>query len=67
MSVMWSKLSIPFKSKKPTNGKKYFSILILGGSQGAEIFGKVIPSVINMLKTKIAQGLKDKESAATGE
>ena len=38
--------------KKITNEKKDFSILILGGSQGAEIFGKVIPKVINMLKVK---------------
>jgi len=37
---------------KKTIDKKYFSILVLGGSQGAEIFGKVIPPVINMLKKK---------------
>ena len=29
-----------------------FSILVLGGSQGAEIFGKVIPKVIKMIKDK---------------
>ena len=29
-----------------------FSILVLGGSQGAEIFGKVIPEVIKMIKMK---------------
>ncbi len=34
------------------NNEKVFSILILGGSQGAEIFGKVIPPVIKMLKDK---------------
>ena len=34
--------------KKDNEGK--FSILILGGSQGAEIFGKIIPHVIKMLK-----------------
>jgi UDP-N-acetylglucosamine--N-acetylmuramyl-(pentapeptide) pyrophosphoryl-undecaprenol N-acetylglucosamine transferase len=35
------------------NGKKnFFSILVLGGSQGAEIFGKVIPTVMKMLKDK---------------
>ena len=27
-----------------------FSILVLGGSQGAEIFGIVIPPVIKMLR-----------------
>ena len=34
------------------NNEKVFSILILGGSQGAEIFGKVIPPVIKMFKDK---------------
>ena len=29
---------------------KIFSILVLGGSQGAEIFGNVIPEVIKMIK-----------------
>jgi len=32
------------------NNKENFSILILGGSQGAEIFGKVVPAVIKMIK-----------------
>jgi len=32
-----------------------FNILVLGGSQGTEIFGKIIPKVIKMLKDK---GLK---------
>jgi len=31
---------------------KIFSILVLGGSQGAEIFGKVIPPAIKMIKDK---------------
>ena len=30
--------------------KENFSILVLGGSQGAEIFGKVVPSVIKKIK-----------------
>jgi len=34
--------------KKEHNDK--FSILVLGGSQGAEIFGKIIPEVIKKLK-----------------
>ena len=34
------------------NNNKIFSILILGGSQGADIFGKVIPHVIKKLKDK---------------
>ena len=36
--------------KNNTQGK--FSILVLGGSQGAEIFGKVIPEAIKMIKDK---------------
>ena len=34
------------------NNKKNFSILVLGGSQGAEIFGKIIPEVINMINKR---------------
>ena len=32
------------------NDNKKFSILILGGSQGAEIFGKIIPPTIKLIK-----------------
>ena len=32
--------------------KNNFSLLILGGRQGAEIFGKIIPSVIKMIKNE---------------
>jgi len=35
---------------KVNNDRKKFSILVLGGSQGAEIFGEVIPTVIKMIK-----------------
>jgi len=35
---------------KTHDNKKNFSILVLGGSQGAEIFGKVIPEAIKMIK-----------------
>ena len=37
-------------SFKENNNKRKFSILVLGGSQGAEIFGKVIPTVVKMIK-----------------
>ena len=37
---------------KKNKDKENFSILVLGGSQGAEIFGKIIPPVINMIKDK---------------
>ena len=36
--------------KKKSN--ETFSILVLGGSQGAEVFGKIVPSAIKMLKDK---------------
>ena len=32
------------------NSTKTFSILILGGSQGAEVFGRIVPLAIKMLK-----------------
>ena len=38
---------LKFKKK---NKKENFSILVLGGSQGAKIFGEIIPSVINLIK-----------------
>ncbi len=56
------KISIvgPIINKKIINKKNLkieeksdnFSILVLGGSQGAEIFGKVVPEVIKMLQEK---------------
>ena len=39
------------KTKKNYD-KDNFSLLILGGSQGAEIFGKIIPSVVKMIKNQ---------------
>ena len=42
---------LDYKFKKKEFSKN-FSILVLGGSQGAEVFGKVIPKTINMLKEK---------------
>ena len=41
---------INYSVKKKDNDKNFFSILVLGGSQGADIFGKIIPSTIKMLK-----------------
>jgi UDP-N-acetylglucosamine--N-acetylmuramyl-(pentapeptide) pyrophosphoryl-undecaprenol N-acetylglucosamine transferase len=51
----------PLLSKKIINKKKFeknnnlsnFSIIVLGGSQGAEIFGKVVPEVIKMVKDQV--------------
>ena len=37
---------------KKDNNKENFSILVLGGSQGAAIFGKIIPPVIKMIKNQ---------------
>ena len=41
---------INFLPVKKTISKNSFSVLVLGGSQGAEIFAKVIPNVIKMIK-----------------
>ena len=45
-----SKKIINFPALKKKNNKKNFSILVLGGSQGAEIFGKIIPLVVKKLR-----------------
>ncbi len=41
---------INYSTYEKYNNKKNFSILVLGGSQGAEIFGTIIPPVIKMIK-----------------
>jgi UDP-N-acetylglucosamine--N-acetylmuramyl-(pentapeptide) pyrophosphoryl-undecaprenol N-acetylglucosamine transferase len=41
---------INYSNKENKNNKNYFSILVLGGSQGAKIFGNIIPSVIKKIK-----------------
>ena len=41
---------IDYSTYNKTNPNENFSIIVLGGSQGAEIFGIVIPPVIKMLK-----------------
>jgi UDP-N-acetylglucosamine--N-acetylmuramyl-(pentapeptide) pyrophosphoryl-undecaprenol N-acetylglucosamine transferase len=43
---------INYSSFKENNVKGKFSILVLGGSQGAEVFGRIVPSAIKMLKNK---------------
>tara|TARA_B100000029_G_scaffold409820_1_gene411512 strand:+ start:1361 stop:2446 length:1086 start_codon:yes stop_codon:yes gene_type:complete len=45
-----SKNIINYSKENKKNNNENFSILILGGSQGAEIFGAVLPSVIKRLK-----------------
>ncbi len=52
VGVVLDKKVINFKTKIDKNNKKNFSILIIGGSQGAEIFGKIIPPVIKMIKVE---------------
>ena len=41
---------INYSISKKNNNKENFSILVLGGSQGAAIFGKIIPEVIKKIK-----------------
>ena len=43
---------IQYQNFKKINNNEIFSILVLGGSQGAEIFGKIIPQTIKMIKEK---------------
>jgi UDP-N-acetylglucosamine--N-acetylmuramyl-(pentapeptide) pyrophosphoryl-undecaprenol N-acetylglucosamine transferase len=43
---------INYSISKKNNNKENFSILVLGGSQGAAIFGKIIPEVIKMIKNQ---------------
>jgi len=45
-----SKDFINYSKSENDKDKLFFTILILGGSQGAEIFGKVIPPVIKKIK-----------------
>jgi len=45
-----SKNIINSSPNKATIDNKKFSVLVLGGSQGAEIFGKVVPGAIKMVK-----------------
>ena len=51
VSAIVDKKIINYKNTKK-NEANNFSILVLGGSQGAEIFGNVVPPVINMLKSE---------------
>ena len=53
-------------SFKGNNDKRKFSILVLGGSQGAEIFAKVIPIVVKMLKGKGCE-IEINQQCATGQ
>ena len=43
---------INYSAVEKTDENKSFSILILGGSQGAEIFGRIVPPVVKKLKDK---------------
>jgi len=41
---------INYKAEEKTSKNKMFSILVLGGSQGAKVFGEKIPGIIKMVK-----------------
>jgi len=45
-----NKKIINFDNSKNQKNKIIFSILVLGGSQGAEFFGKIIPPIIKKIK-----------------
>jgi len=48
---------INYSTSQKNINRENFSFLVLGGSQGAEIFGKIVPPIIKMVK---AQGYKIK-------
>ena len=48
---------INYSTSQKNINRENFSFLVLGGSQGAEIFGKIVPPIIKMVKT---QGYKIK-------
>tara|TARA_Y100000590_G_scaffold258472_1_gene290115 strand:- start:1109 stop:2188 length:1080 start_codon:yes stop_codon:yes gene_type:complete len=48
-TIIEKKILTDFNIEKKIK-KENFSILVLGGSQGAQIFGKIVPSVVNLIK-----------------
>jgi len=50
VGTILSKEIINYSTVKKKNNKNFFTILVLGGSQGAEIFGEVIPQVMRKIK-----------------
>ena len=48
---------INYSTSRKNINRENFSFLVLGGSQGAEIFGRIVPPIIKMVK---AQGYKIK-------
>ena len=50
VGAILSKKFIDYSYSEKKDNNRNFSILVLGGSQGAEIFGTVVPSAIKMLK-----------------
>jgi UDP-N-acetylglucosamine--N-acetylmuramyl-(pentapeptide) pyrophosphoryl-undecaprenol N-acetylglucosamine transferase len=49
VGTILTKNIINYVPSKKNNNEETFSILVLGGSQGAEIFGTVIPTVVKMI------------------
>jgi len=50
VGAILDKKIISYTKNKVNNIRENFSILVLGGSQGAEIFGIIVPPVIKMIK-----------------
>jgi len=50
VGAILSKNIIHYTTYEKIDNDKNFCILVIGGSQGAEIFGKVIPPVVKMIK-----------------
>jgi len=52
VGAILDKKIINYSTIKKNSKRNFFSILVLGGSQGAEIFGKVVPITIKMIKDR---------------
>ena len=50
VGTILDKRIIDCSPNKQNGSNEEFSILVLGGSQGAEIFGKIVPKVVKMIK-----------------
>jgi len=66
VGTILDKKIINYSPSKINNIEKNFSILVLGGSQGAEIFGKIVPEVAKAIvnqgyKIEIIQQCVDKQ------
>jgi len=69
VGTILNKNILNFSRNHEIKKKDYFTIFVLGGSQGTEVFGSIVPPVINQLKNKgykvevIQQCLKEQKNS----